>query len=32
MWLVTEWRDRKTLWWCSFESEAEALEAAEERG
>jgi ketosteroid isomerase-like protein len=31
MWLVTEWRDRKTVWWCSFESEAEALEAAEER-
>jgi hypothetical protein len=27
MWLANEWRDKKTVWWCSFESEAEALEA-----
>ena len=29
MWLANEWRDGKTVWWCSFETEAEALEAAE---
>jgi hypothetical protein len=28
MWLANEWRDGKTVWWCSFGSEAEALEAA----
>jgi hypothetical protein len=28
MWLALEWRDKKAVWWCSFESEAEALEAA----
>jgi hypothetical protein len=28
MWLANEWRDKKTVWWCSFGSEAEALEAA----
>jgi hypothetical protein len=27
MWLANEWRDGKTVWWCSFDSEAEALEA-----
>jgi hypothetical protein len=27
MWLVVEWRNTKTIWWCSFETEAEALEA-----
>ena len=27
MWLVVEWRNTKTTSWCSFESEAEALEA-----
>jgi hypothetical protein len=27
MWLANEWRDGKTVWWCAFESEAEALEA-----
>ncbi len=27
MWLVAEWRDRKLVWWCSFEDEAEALKA-----
>ena len=27
MWLANEWRDKKVVWWCSFESEAEALEA-----
>ena len=26
LWHVAEWRDRKTIWWCAFESEAEALE------
>jgi ketosteroid isomerase-like protein len=30
-WLATEWRDQKIVWWCAFESEAEALEAAELR-
>jgi ketosteroid isomerase-like protein len=28
MWLANEWRDKKTVWWCAFDSEAEALEAA----
>ena len=28
LWMVTEWRDNKEIWWSSFESEAEALEAA----
>jgi len=28
MWLAIEWRDKKEVWWCSFGSEAEALEAA----
>jgi hypothetical protein len=27
-WVVTEWRDKKTIWWCVCRSEAEALEAA----
>jgi ketosteroid isomerase-like protein len=27
MWLAAEWRDGKIVWWCSFESEAETLEA-----
>jgi hypothetical protein len=27
MWLTNEWRDQKTVWWCAFGSEAEALEA-----
>jgi hypothetical protein len=27
MWVAAEWRDGKAVWWCSFESEAEALEA-----
>jgi hypothetical protein len=28
MWLANEWRDKKTVWWCAFGSEAEAIEAA----
>ena len=28
MWLAIEWRDEKAVWWCSFGSEAEAVEAA----
>jgi ketosteroid isomerase-like protein len=28
LWLVAEWRDGKVIWWQSFRSEAEALEAA----
>jgi ketosteroid isomerase-like protein len=28
LWLVGEWRDGKVIWWQSFRSEAEALEAA----
>jgi len=28
MWLAVEWRDKKEVWWRSFGSEAEALEAA----
>jgi ketosteroid isomerase-like protein len=31
MWLAIEWRDGREVWWASFESEAEALEAAELR-
>ena len=27
LWQALEWRDRKTIWWRAFESEAEALEA-----
>jgi ketosteroid isomerase-like protein len=27
-WVVYEWRDMKTIWWGTFRSEAEALEAA----
>ena len=27
-WQVTRWRDNKAVWWRSFPSEAEALEAA----
>ena len=28
MWLAVTWCDQKEVWWASFESEAEALEAA----
>jgi ketosteroid isomerase-like protein len=28
MWLAIEWRDGREVWWASFESRAEALEAA----
>jgi ketosteroid isomerase-like protein len=28
LWLVGEWRDRKVVWWHTFRTEAEALEAA----
>jgi hypothetical protein len=28
LWLANEWRDKNVVWWCAFESEAEALEAA----
>ena len=28
LWLVGEWRNRKVVWWHTFRSEAEALEAA----
>jgi ketosteroid isomerase-like protein len=28
LWLVGEWRNRKVVWWQTFRSEAEALEAA----
>jgi hypothetical protein len=27
-WDVTEWRDMKAIWWRTFRTEAEALEAA----
>jgi ketosteroid isomerase-like protein len=27
LWLVGEWRNRKVVWWHTFRSEAEALEA-----
>jgi hypothetical protein len=26
-WQVTQWRDNKAVWWRSFSTEAEALEA-----
>jgi ketosteroid isomerase-like protein len=29
LWVVAEWHDRKAVWWHTFRSEAEALEAAE---
>jgi ketosteroid isomerase-like protein len=29
MWLVIEWRHKKVVWWSSYESEEEALEAVE---
>jgi hypothetical protein len=32
LWQAIEWRDKKFVWWASFESEAEALEAARLRG
>ena len=32
LWLASEWRDGKTVWWHAFDSEAEALDAAQERG
>jgi ketosteroid isomerase-like protein len=28
LWQAVEWRNKKTVWWHAFESEAEALEAA----
>ena len=28
MWLVTEWRGDKEVWWCAFETEEQAREAA----
>jgi hypothetical protein len=28
LWVTVEWRGKKAVWWCVFESEAEALEAA----
>jgi ketosteroid isomerase-like protein len=31
LWLANEWRDKKTVWWRAFETEAEALEAAGRR-
>jgi hypothetical protein len=31
MWLASEWRNTKRVWWCAFGSEAEALEAARQR-
>jgi hypothetical protein len=27
MWLVIKWRHKRAVWWSSYESEAEALEA-----
>jgi hypothetical protein len=27
IWLGVEWRGEKTVWWCGFDSEAQALEA-----
>src|SRR5205085_11048253 len=26
-WGAIRWRDKKVVWWCAFDSEAEALEA-----
>jgi ketosteroid isomerase-like protein len=31
MWLAVQFRDEKEVWWCSFGSEAEALDAAQLR-
>jgi ketosteroid isomerase-like protein len=31
MWLAAEWREGKTVWWCSYGSEADARDAAERR-
>ncbi len=31
IWLVAEWRDKRMVWWSSFESEFEALEGARSR-
>jgi ketosteroid isomerase-like protein len=31
LWMASEWRDRKTVWWRAFDSEAEALDAAQLR-
>lgn len=31
MWLGVEMRDNKAVWWCSFENEADALEAVNQR-
>jgi ketosteroid isomerase-like protein len=31
LWNVAEWRDEKVVWWSSYETEAEALEAAQLR-
>ncbi|MGA8925790.1 MAG: nuclear transport factor 2 family protein [Solirubrobacterales bacterium] len=28
VWITTEWRDKKEVWWRAYASEAEALEAA----
>ena len=28
MWITAKWRDKKSVWWCAFDSEAEALKAA----
>ena len=28
LWVTVEWRGKKMVWWCTFDSEAEALEAA----
>jgi hypothetical protein len=28
MWVVARWRDNRAVWWSSFDSEREALEAA----
>jgi hypothetical protein len=32
IWRVSRWRDRKCIWWGSFRSEEEALEALETMG
>jgi ketosteroid isomerase-like protein len=32
LYIAAEWRDEKLVWWRTFESEAEALEAAGLRG
>ena len=28
LWQPVRWRDKKYVWWCAFDSEAQALEAA----